>query len=54
MTGEIDQTSFIIDDVTVSCSKSSTGTEIEAAYASSSSNVAIQTMVKKEAPKMYE
>jgi hypothetical protein len=54
MTGETDQTSLIISGAFASGSKDVTGTESETASASSSSNVATQTMAKKEVPKLFE
>jgi hypothetical protein len=54
MTGEPDQTSIIVGDATVSGSNGVTGAKSEAASVSSSSNVAIRTMVKKEVPKLYK
>jgi hypothetical protein len=54
MFGEADQTSNIASDTTMSDSKGAAGVESETASASSSSNVAVLTMAKKEVPKMYE
>jgi hypothetical protein len=54
MIGETNQTSIIVGDAAASGSKSATGAESEVASASSSSNVAVQTTVKKEVPKLYE
>jgi hypothetical protein len=54
MTGEADQTSIVIDDAVASGTKSAAGTESEATSASSSSNMVVQTMVKKKVPKLNE
>jgi hypothetical protein len=54
MIGEIDQTSLVVGGTTAPGSKDATGAEIETASASPSFNVATQTMVKKEVPKLFE
>jgi hypothetical protein len=53
-TSEDNQTSNITDDVTVSSTQSATSVESEVASVSSSSNVVIQTMAKKDVPKLYQ
>jgi hypothetical protein len=54
MTGETDQTSNVASDVATSGVRSVAHMESEAASTSSSSNIAIQTMTKKEVTKMLE
>jgi uncharacterized lipoprotein YajG len=53
-TSEDNQTSNMTDDVTVSNTQSATSAESEVASVSSSSNVVIQTMAKKDVPKLYQ
>jgi hypothetical protein len=54
MTSKTDQTSNVASDVAASGSSNTADAEHEATFASSSSNMVIQTMVKKEVPKLYE
>jgi hypothetical protein len=54
MAGETDQSSNTAGDAAVSGAKSTTDAESETASASSSSNVVIQTMAKKEVPKLFK
>jgi hypothetical protein len=54
MSGETDQASNAAGDTAVSNSKGTTGAESETDSTSSSSNVAVWTMAKKEVPKLFE
>jgi hypothetical protein len=54
MTSENDQNSNATGDTAMSGAKSAAGAESETASVSSSSNVVIQTMAKKEVPKLFE
>jgi hypothetical protein len=54
MTGEIDQTSLIADDVAAFGSKATTGSESSTTFASSSSNADMQSIAKKKVPMLFE
>jgi hypothetical protein len=54
MAGEIDQTFLATGDVAASGSKVVSGMESNTSSTSSSSNVATQTIIKKEVPMLYE
>jgi hypothetical protein len=54
MTGETDRASNIAGETAVFGSKGTTGAESKTDSASSSSNVVVRTMAKKEVPKLFK